>query len=77
MAVANTFTTRMEVDRYTSGVQKMGLGELVKIEVIKCNGGFESVHGVPEETIKKMAKRWEDIEGEIKYNDMIGDWSMQ
>lgn len=77
VAVANTFTTCREVDSYTFGVQKMGLGNLVNIKIIVCNGGFKSVHGVPEETIKKMAERWEDIEGEIKFNDMIGDWSMQ
>lgn len=57
VVVSNTFTTIKEMQPYFEMVYD-------KLVVIKCVGNFKSVHDVPEETLKKMAARWEDYEGE-------------
>ena len=68
VAVANTFSTKREVDRYINGLQRTGLSRNVDVKVIVCTGRFKSVHGVPEKAIEKMRERWETIEGELAYN---------
>ena len=66
VAVANTFSTSREVNRYLQGVERCGLK--VDIKIIKCVGRFGNVHGVPRRAIEKMRSRWEDIEGEVTFN---------
>ena len=68
VAVANTFSTKREVDRYINGLQRTGLSRDVEVRVIVCKGNFKSVHGVPEKAIEKMRGRWEPVEGELTYN---------
>ena len=68
VAVANTFTTKREVDRYINGLQRTGLASDVEVRVIVCNGRYKSVHDVPAKAIEKMRERWEPIEGELIYN---------
>jgi len=67
VAVANTFTTQREVDRYIKGLARCGLND-VEIVIIKCTGNWKSSHNVPERAIKKMAARWEDYDGELCYD---------
>ena len=52
--VSNTFTTEWEMSPY---ILKAALNDY-KIMIIECVNEFESVHGVPPETIKKMQARW-------------------
>ena len=68
VAVANTFSTKREVDRYINGLQRTGLARDVEVRVIVCNGNFKSVHEVPAKAVEKMRERWEPIEGELAYN---------
>ena len=66
VAAANTFSTQREVNRYLRGVERCGLK--VDVQIIKCEGRFSSLHGVPRRAIEKMRSRWENIEGEVTFN---------
>ena len=68
VAVANTFSTKREVERYINGLQRTGLAREVEVKIIVCNGRFKSLHGVPAKAIEKMRERWEPVEGEITFN---------
>jgi len=35
-----------------------------QVKVITCTGSYGSIHSVPDETLKKMAQRWEHYEQE-------------
>jgi predicted kinase len=65
IAVANTFTQKWEMQKYIDLAKELDYD----LEVHRLNGGFESIHSVPKETIDKMIKRFEDYEGEILVND--------
>ena len=65
--VANTFSSKREVDRYVSGVKRCGLRD-VRVTVVKCVGEYPSQHKVPERIINSMRSRWEDYPGEFIYN---------
>lgn len=43
----------------------------IEVKVIKCADEFDSVHGVPESTLRKMADRWEDFDGEETYDPLL------
>tara|TARA_Y100000296_G_scaffold66371_1_gene78416 strand:+ start:41968 stop:42429 length:462 start_codon:yes stop_codon:yes gene_type:complete len=60
--VSNSFTTRKEIERYSKGVYRSGLD--VRLRVVKCVGEFQSVHGIPEAVLERMAGRWEHWDGE-------------
>lgn len=68
VAVANTFTTKREVERYINGLGRTGLSLDVDVKVIVCTGRFKSPHGVPARAVEKMRERWEPVEGEITFN---------
>lgn len=68
VAVANTFTTKREVERYINGLGRTGLSRDVDVKVIVCTGQFKSAHGVPARAIEKMRDRWERVEGELTFN---------
>lgn len=51
VVVSNTFTRLEEMAPY--------LGMTSNIRVIEAKGGWANEHGVPEETVKRMAARWE------------------
>ena len=55
VAVANTFTRRWEYQRYIELAKRLG----VPYQVIVCQGTWGNLHGVPEETVRRMAARWE------------------
>ena len=64
--VANTFTQAWEMRPY------LDIG--FPTDVICCAGNFGSIHGVPQDTIDRMAERWEDFEGETHYARTDGEW---
>lgn len=54
--VSNTFVQRWEMQRYIDLAKKCQ----VKVEILVCNGNYQNIHGVPQETIERMRSRWED-----------------
>lgn len=68
VAVANTFSTRREVERYVQGLTRCGLDTHADFKVIKCVGKFRSRHNVPGRAIEKMKDRWQDFSGEVTFN---------
>lgn len=53
--VSNTFTQLWEMQPYFEIAEKHG----VKVVVYLCQGNFKNIHGVPDETIRKMKNRFE------------------
>lgn len=68
VAVANTFSTRREVERYVQGLSRCGLDKRVELKVIKCVGKFKSPHNVPSRAVYKMKDNWQDVPGEVTFN---------
>lgn len=57
--VANTFTTNWEMEKYFK------LKEIfpdLEIKVIEMKTQYKNVHGVPEEKVEQMKRRWEEID---------------
>lgn len=61
VVVANTFIRRWEIQPY--------LNIVPDALVIRCNGYFDNVHGVPEEKVEDMRSKMDDISGEIDLLD--------
>ena len=55
--VANTFTRLWEMQPYLEMTED--------VVVYRATGKFESIHCVPQKTIDKMKRRFEDYDGEI------------
>lgn len=64
VVVSNTFTTHREILPYIEAAEDAR----ASVEVVHVIGDFGSIHGVPAETLKKMAERWEEWEGERAYH---------
>ena len=60
VAVANTFVKKEQMRRYVSMCRKHG----VPFKVIRCTGGFGSVHKVPQGVLDFMRENFEDFKGE-------------
>ena len=58
IAVCNTFTQAWEAAPYFKLCEAHGYTPVV----LECQSQFGNVHGVPQETIKDMASRWETRE---------------
>ena len=56
--VSNTFTTNWEMERY---VKLKEIFPNLIVTIVNVTTQFETIHGVPEETMKKMKDRWEDV----------------
>jgi predicted kinase len=56
--VSNTFTQKWEMKAYLDLAKQYN----AELEVITAKGNYQNIHGVPEETIEKMRKRWEDYQ---------------
>lgn len=56
--VSNTFTTNWELEKYFK--LKETFPDL-KIHVIEMKTQYQNVHGVPDEKVAQMKRRWEDI----------------
>jgi predicted kinase len=57
VAVSNTFTTMREMREYLQMAEKHNYSPVV----IHMESQFESIHGVPAETMDKMRARWESF----------------
>ena len=68
VAVANNFSTRSEIHRYTRGLARCGLSEQVRCTVIKCIGEFRPRHDMSPRVIERLRARWEDVPGETVFN---------
>ena len=62
--VSNTSSRKWEFEKYIAIDRKYGY----KVQVIDVHGEFENVHGVPEETLKKMEERWEPFDRKLLSN---------
>jgi predicted kinase len=56
VVVSNTFTQRWELRPYYDIAQRCG----ARVEEVVMRGDYGSIHGVPAETIRCMAARWEE-----------------
>ena len=54
--VSNTFSQRWEMQPYIDMAKELG----AELEIITMNGDYGSIHNVPQSTIDKMRRRWED-----------------
>jgi len=57
VVVSNTFTRRSEITPFV----KIGKEHGAKLQIIECRAPFGSIHGVPQETLDRMAERWYTI----------------
>jgi len=64
VAVANTLTTRKELNQYLKIAEEFG----IPVEVYRSNARFQNLHGVPEEKVQIMRDRMVDFPGEIIIN---------
>lgn len=60
VVVSNTSTTLKEVQTYIDIAKYCN----VPVRVIRMTGDYGNIHGVPEETLKKMKERFQDYPGE-------------
>jgi len=58
VAVANTFSTRWEIQKYLDYANDAGY----TVQIIECQGSYGSVHDVPRDVIQRMKDRWDKIE---------------
>ena len=56
VAVCNTFTRIWEMQPYVDMAKRIGC----PMYVIKCEGGFQNVHGVPRAKVDEMRARFEE-----------------
>lgn len=57
VVVANTFTRKIEVNPYIAIAESMG----IPVRIVEATGNWPNVHGVPDEIVKRMRERWEEI----------------
>lgn len=57
--VANTFTTHKEMKQY---LELLDAFDDLEITVVDMVTQFESIHGVPQETMEKMRGRWQALD---------------
>ena len=57
--VSNTFTQKWEFQTYLDIAKEFD----AEVEIITAKGNYKNIHGVPEEAIEKMKKRWEEYQG--------------
>ena len=60
--VSNTFTQLWELDKYLAIPLLL---DNVKVEVVEMKTQYESVHGIPEASFKRMADRWEELDTDL------------
>lgn len=60
--VANTFTEVWEMQAYLDMAERFG----VTLQIIECHGGFDNIHGVPDDKIKAMRDRWEALPAQYR-----------
>lgn len=55
VVVSNTFVQRWEMKTYVTLAKRYN----AILEVIECTGQYPNIHGVSQETIDQMKKRWQ------------------
>lgn len=58
VVVSNTFTQLWELNKY---LELLRLIPDLEVEIVEMKTQYGTIHNVPEDTLKKMAERWEDI----------------
>lgn len=59
--MSNTFTQRWEMQPYLDMATKYGaLVDMATNLIDIATGNYQSTHGVPDEVIERMRRRWED-----------------
>lgn len=61
--VSNTFVEKWEIEPYVKMARQVGKN----IEIVEVNGGFTSIHGVPQTTIREMQRKWYSIPNSWKH----------
>lgn len=61
MMIHNTFTRLWEMSPYVSCCTNLRR----RMIVVRCEGNFDNIHGVPPEKVEEMRARMEPFEGEI------------
>ena len=56
VVVSNTFIKRWEMKAYLELAEKYQAKLFIKV----CTGKYQSIHGVPATTIKRMQSQWQD-----------------
>lgn len=62
VAVSNTFTRKWEMDKYLDLAKKLNK----KVKILRTTKQFKNIHKIPEDKIKEMKDRFEDVSGEVK-----------
>lgn len=57
IVVSNTFTKKWEMEPYVRLAKSSGYS----VQIITVQGQFQNTHGVPEEKVKQMKDRFEDV----------------
>lgn len=60
VVVANTFTRIWEMQCYIDFAKAND----IPFKVVRCQGSFQNIHGVPDKKVQEMLERFEDYEGE-------------
>lgn len=60
VVVANTFSTNSELQSYVRLIK-----EKASHTIIKVTSKYTSIHCVPDDAVRTIAYRWENIEGEV------------
>ena len=63
VVVSNTFTRLWELQPYVDAAKELG----VEVVIIKMNGEWQNVHGVPREKVEQMRERFEPHPQEINF----------
>ena len=61
VAVSNTFTTVKELKPYVDLAREHGYN----VSIIEVKTSYGSVHNVPEETLARMAARWQEVPADM------------
>lgn len=65
VVVSNNFVTKAEVEPYVELARKYN----TSFYILEATGNFKSIHGIPEDVIKKMKDRWEQFD-EKSFNEL-------
>jgi predicted kinase len=57
VVVSNTFSEIWEMQAYLDMAER----HHAALQIIECHGGFGNIHGVPDDKINAMRKRWQQL----------------
>jgi len=65
VVVSNTFLKRWEMEPYI----EMAIDTGADLQYITCEGGYQNIHGVPEERVEAMRDNLEEFEEAMQHHD--------